>query len=178
MTSTPPRLAVLDADAAEPQLDALADILVDAVAGGASVSFMAPFGRDDALAYWRGLLPAVRAGRVVLLGAFLADRLAGTAQLHLATPANQPHRGEVAKLLVHRRARRRGLATALMRRLEDEARARGRTLLTLDTIAGGDAERLYPALGWVRVGVIPGYARFPDGPLGDTVIFYKALPAA
>ncbi|HET6519840.1 MAG TPA: GNAT family N-acetyltransferase [Geminicoccaceae bacterium] len=172
---TPPEVVALAAPEAGARLRELAAILVDAVEGGASVSFMLPFRHEEALAYWRGLLPAVAAGRTVLLAALIGGAAVGTVQLGLATPPNQPHRADVAKLLVHRRARRRGVGRALMARVEDEARRRGRTLLTLDTLTGGEAERLYLALGYVRAGVIPGYARLPTGPLGDTSIFYKHL---
>ena len=96
-------------------------------------------------------------------------------QVILALPPNQPHRGEIAKLLVHRSARRRGIAQRLMERAEAEARAEGKTLLVLDAVTGGDAERLYARLGWNEVGVIPGYALYPDGRPCDTTVFWKAL---
>jgi ribosomal protein S18 acetylase RimI-like enzyme len=159
----------------EPHLAALAAILADAVAGGASVSFMAPFGEADARAFWQRLVPLVASGETLLLGGFVDGRLLGTVQLALATPPNQPHRGEIRKLLVHRAARRRGLASALMRAAEAEAARRCRTLLTLDTVAGSPAERLYVALGYAVVGVIPDYALWPDGPFCDAAILYKRL---
>jgi len=165
----------LDAHAAHHRIDQLAAVLVDAVDSGASVSFMAPFRHAEAVAYWQGVVAAVAAGRVVLLVAPAAGRVDGTVQLHLATPPNQAHRAEIAKLLVHRRARGRGIARRLMAAAERQALARGRTLLTLDTLVGGGADRLYQRLGWTRAGVIPRYARLPHGPLGDTVIFYKEL---
>ena len=169
-----PRIAVLSAAETDAALDALSDILVDCVAGGASVSFMLPFGLDDARAFWRKIAGEVAQGDRALFGATLDGRLVGTVQLGLAGPPNQTHRADIAKLLVHRSARGRGLARALMTAAEAEARARGRTLLTMDT-ASGTAERLYLDLGYVRVGVIPGYARLPDGPLCDTTVFYKQL---
>ena len=172
--SATPRIATLSAAEAEAALDALSDILVDCVAGGASVSFMLPFGLDDARRYWRRIVGDVAQGDRALFGAALDGRLVGTAQLGLAGPPNQTHRADIAKLLVHRSARGRGLARALMTAAEAEAKARGRTLLTMDT-ASGTAERLYLDLGYVRVGVIPGYARLPDGPLCDTTVFYKQL---
>lgn len=174
-----PRVAVLDGPAAEAHLQDFADVLIDAVRGGASVSFMLPFGRDDALAYWRRVLDHVAAGEVVLLGASTGDRLDGTVQLHLDTPPNQPHRADVAKLLVHSRARRGGLGRALMAAAEAEALRRGRRLLTLDTLTDNPAARLYDGLGYTRAGAIPGYALMPDGSGPETtVVFWKRLDAA
>ena len=169
------RVETLSAGEAERHLSALAEILADVVAGGASVNFMAPFTHDDAQAYWKTVVPNVAAGRFVLLGAFVDDALVGTVQLHLASQPNQPHRADVAKLLVHRRAQRQGVASALMTRIEILARERGRSLLTLDTITGGAGESLYQRLGWTRLGIIPGYALFPMGELGDATFFYKHL---
>jgi GNAT superfamily N-acetyltransferase len=166
---------VLDVEEGQRRIDELAGVLVDAVASGASVSFMHPFGHRDAVAFWRKVLASVGEGSTVLLAALADGTVQGTVQLQLATPPNQPHRAEVAKLLVHRRARRQGLAARLMAALEREALARGRTLLTLDTHTGGPAERLYERLGWSRVGIVPGYALLPDGLPGDTTIFYKRL---
>ena len=118
----------------------------------------------------------VEQGRRLLLAAFADGELVGTVQVILALPPNQPHRGEIAKLLVHRSARRRGIAQLLMERAEAEARAEGKTLLVLDTVTGDDnAERLYERLGWTRVGVIPGYALYPDGRPCDTTVFWKSL---
>jgi ribosomal protein S18 acetylase RimI-like enzyme len=170
---------VMEVDAAtlEARLDEFARILEDAVASGASVSFMAPFPLDAARAYWRSLLPRIAARGVVLLAATEGGRPAlGTVQLHVATPPNQPHRADIAKLLVHRSARRRGLGRLLMLAAEEVAARHGRTLLTLDT-ASPDAERLYDALGYERAGVIPGYALLPDGAPCHTTIFYKRLGA-
>ena len=172
MAST--EIVTLTTERAETELEALSEVLVDCVAGGASVNFMHPFGLDDARAFWRRVIAGVAAGERVLFGALHGGVLLGTVQLILATPPNQTHRAEVGKLLVHRKARRQGLGRALMLAAEAEARLRGRTLLTMDT-ASGAAERLYSDLGYVRVGVIPGYARLPDGPLCDTVLFYKQL---
>jgi GNAT superfamily N-acetyltransferase len=109
------------------------------------------------------------------LAAFAEGRLVGTVQVNLALPPNQPHRAEIAKLLVHRSARKRGVAQLLMEHAESEARAAGKTLLVLDTVTGGDGERLYARLGWTKVGVIPGYALFPDGRPCDTTVFWKTL---
>lgn len=172
MTST--KIVTLTAEQAETELEALSEVLVDCVAGGASVNFMHPFGLDDARAFWRKVIGEVADGDRVLFGALYDGVLLGTVQLILAVPPNQTHRAEIGKLLVHRKARGRGLGRAMMLTAEAEARARGRTLLTMDT-ASGAAERLYGDLGYVRAGVIPAYARLPDGPLCDTVLFYKQL---
>ena len=157
------------------ELDGLATVLADCVAGGASVSYMAPFSHQDAHAAFEAVAADVEAGRRILLAAFADGNLVGTVQVLLALPPNQPHRAEIAKLLVHRSARRRGVAQLLMKRAESEARAEGKTLLVLDTVTGDPAERLYTQLGWNRVGVIPGYALYPDGRLCDTTVFWKAI---
>jgi ribosomal protein S18 acetylase RimI-like enzyme len=157
------------------QLDALAAVLHDCVAGGASVSYMAPFSQEQARSAFAGFAAEVEQGRRLLVAAFAGGELVGTVQVILAVPPNQPHRAEIAKLLVHRSARRRGVAQMLMERAEAEARAEGRTLLVLDTVTGDSAERLYERLGWTRVGVIPGYALYPDGRPCDTTVFWKAL---
>ncbi|TML83963.1 MAG: GNAT family N-acetyltransferase [Actinobacteria bacterium] len=156
-------------------LDGLAAVLSDCVAGGASVSYMAPFSHEQARAAFESFAVEVEQGRRLLLGAFAEGRLVGTVQVILALPPNQPHRAEIAKLLVHRSARKRGIAQLLMERAESEARAEGKTLLVLDTVTGDAAERLYTRLGWTRVGVIPGYALYPDGRPCDTTVFWKAL---
>ena len=156
-------------------LDELAAVLVDCVAGGASVSYMAPFSHDQARDAFEAVARDVEHGRRLLLGALAEDRLVGTVQVVLALPPNQPHRAEIAKLLVHRSARKRGIAQLLMEHAESEARTEGKTLLVLDTVTGDDAERLYTRLGWTRVGVIPGYALYPDGRPCDTTVFWKAI---
>src|SRR6185436_734143 len=135
-------------------------VLIDCVDGGASVSFMHPLTRARAEAFWRRVAAGVAAGERALLVAEDAHGFCGTVQLLLDQPENQPHRADLAKLLVHRRARRRGLGEALMRAAENTARDCGKTLLVLDT-ASPEAERVYERLGWVRVGVIPGYALLP-----------------
>jgi GNAT superfamily N-acetyltransferase len=157
------------------QLDALAAVLADCVAGGASVSYLAPFSQEQARDAFEAVAAEVERGRRLVLAAFAGGRLVGTVQVVLALPPNQPHRGEIAKLLVHRSARRRGIAQQLMEHAESEARAEGKTLLVLDTVTGDDAERLYARLGWTRVGVIPGYALYPDGRPCDTTVLWKAL---
>jgi len=157
------------------QLDRLAAVLVDCVAGGASVSYMAPFSHEQARDVFEAVAAEVEQGRRLVLGAFAEGQVVGTVQVVLALPPNQPHRAEIAKLLVHRSARKRGIAQLLMQHAESEARAAGKTLLVLDTVTGDDAERLYARLGWTRVGVIPGYALYPDGRSCDTTVFWKAL---
>lgn len=159
----------------EAQVESLADLLIDCVEGGASVSFMLPLTRDRAVAFWRGVAEGVAAGTRALLVAEDADGICGTVQLILAQPENQPHRADLAKMLVHRRARRQGLGAALMRAAEAAARDCGKTLLVLDAVTDGDAGRLYERLGWVRVGNIPGYALFPQGGLCSTTYYYRNL---
>jgi GNAT superfamily N-acetyltransferase len=157
------------------QVDELASVLIDCVEGGASVSFMLPLTRDRAAAFWRRVAKGVIAGERALLVAEDAGGICGTVQLILDQPENQPHRADLAKMLVHRRARRQGLGAALMRAAEATARECGKTLLVLDTVTGGDAERLYARLGWERVGVIPNYALWPQGGPCDTTVFYRNL---
>jgi GNAT superfamily N-acetyltransferase len=152
---------------------ALADVLLDCVAGGASVSFTADTTRDEAFAFWRGQADAAD-GRAIVV-AQDGEGICGVVQVIPAWAPNQPHRADVSKLLVHRRARRRGVAEALMQAVEAQARAMGRPLLVLDTVTGGAGERLYARLGWTRVGVIPDFALMPDGALCATTVFYKAL---
>jgi ribosomal protein S18 acetylase RimI-like enzyme len=165
---------LLSAADAERERDPLSEVLADCVAGGASVSFMAPFSTADAHAWWGGVIASVAADKTVLFGAYVDGALVGTVQLGLDVPPNQPHRGDVKKLLVHRRARGRRLGRALMEALEAEARRRSLTLLTLDT-ASEAAERVYDGLGYTRAGVIPGYALWPEGGLCDTTLFWKSL---
>lgn len=165
----------LDAAQARVHIDGLADVLADCVQGGASVSYMAPFSHEDARAAFDAVVSDVARGRRVLIAAFDGDDVVGTVQIDLATPPNQPHRGDVAKLLVRRSARRGGIAARLMEAAECEALAEGKTLLVLDTVTGDAAERLYERLGWTRVGVIPNYALYPDGRPCDTTVFYKSL---
>jgi ribosomal protein S18 acetylase RimI-like enzyme len=157
------------------EIAGLADVLIDCVAGGASVSFMHPLTRERALGFWRGVAERVAAEERALLVAEDAQGICGTVQLVLGLPENQPHRADVTKMLVHRRARRRGLGAALMRAAEATARECGRTLLVLDAVTGGDGARLYERLGWMRVGDIPDYALFPDGGLCSTTVYYRRL---
>jgi GNAT superfamily N-acetyltransferase len=149
-------------------------VLIDVVAGGASVSFMYPFTRDKAIAFWRGVAKGVEAGERAIVVAEDEQGICGTAQLILSLPENQPHRADLAKMLVHRRARRRGIGAAVLKAVEDLARQLGKTLLVLDT-ASQDAERLYERAGWIKVGVIPDYALMPDGAFCDTFVYYRRL---
>ena len=157
------------------QIKALAEVLIDCVAGGASVSFMHPLSQEKAVAFWRGVAEGVEQGERVLLVAEDDIGIVGTVQLILAQPENQPHRADVSKMLVHRRARRKGLGAALMRAAEAEARECGKTLLMLDTTSGMDAERLYARLGWQRFGEVPGHALLPQGGLSNTAFFYRVF---
>lgn len=168
-------IRILSADDAERERAALAETLHDCVEGGASVGFMPPFSHDEARHWWGGVIRSVAAEETVLFGAHLDGALAGTVQLLPSGRPNQRHRADVAKLLVHRRARGRGIATRLMAVLEAAARTRGLTLLTLDTCKDSEAERLYERLGWARAGIIPNFALWPDGRPCDTTIFWKAL---
>jgi GNAT superfamily N-acetyltransferase len=165
----------LDALAARTAVPELARVLADCVDGGASVSFMAPYSQADAELFFAGVADEVADGKTVLLAARVDGRIEGTVQLALATPPNQPHRVDIRKLLVHRAARKRGLAGALMTAVEDAARKHGRWLLVLDTVRGEAGERVYTRMGWQRSGVIPDYALYPDGRLCDTVIFWKKV---
>lgn len=174
-TNHTPRARAL-ASVSDAQVHALADLLIDCVEGGASVSFMLPLTRERAVAFWRKVADGVARGERVLLVTEDDAGIVGTVQLVLEQPENQPHRAEVSKMLVHRRARRRGLGALLMQAAEDAARAHRKTLLVLDT-SGAEAERLYARMGWQRVGVIPGFALLPEGGLCGTTFFYRALEA-
>ncbi len=171
-----PSIAALDADEAMLLLPMLRALLQDAVAGGASVGFLPPLGAAEADDYWAGVVVALREGsRVLLVARDGAGGLMGTVQLDLPTRANGRHRAEVAKLLVHRSARRQGLGRALMLALEGAARDLGRTTLILDTRDGDPSCRLYEGLGYSRVGVVPQYARSAAGDLHATAFYYKLL---
>lgn len=154
---------------------ALAEVLIDCVHGGASVSFMAPLPEARALAFWQGVAGGVARGERILLVAEDGSGLVGTVQVVVDQPDNQPHRADIAKMLVHRRARRQGIAARLLAAAEQAARDAGKTVLVLDTVTGGDAERLYARCGWQRVGEIPNYALMPDGALCSTTYFHKQL---
>jgi GNAT superfamily N-acetyltransferase len=156
------------------EIEQLAQLLVDCVEGGASVSFMSPLGLDKAVAFWRRVAEGVARGERVLVVAQDARGIIGTAQLVVGLPENQPHRADLSKMLVHPNARRRGVGAAVLRASENLARALGKSLLVLDT-ASGDAERLYARHGWVRVGIVPDYALLPGGGFCDTTFYYRRL---
>jgi GNAT superfamily N-acetyltransferase len=158
----------------EREIDGLSDVLIDCVEGGASVSFLLPMTRAKAETFWRGAAASVARGDRFVLAAEEAGTIVGTVQVILAQPENQPHRGDLAKMLVHRRARRRGIGAALLEAAEHRALSAGKTLLVLDT-ASNDAERLYARQGWQRCGRIPGYALWPDGSPCATTIYFKSL---
>ena len=162
---------------AEREIEGLSDVLIDCVEGGASVSFMLPMSRAKAEAFWRGTLASAGRGeRVVLAAEDATGSIVGTVQVIWAQPENQPHRGDLAKMLVHRRARRQGIGGALLAAAERSARDAGKTLLVLDT-ASDDAERLYARAGWQRCGLIPDYALWPDGRPCATTYYFKFLGA-
>ena len=165
------RLATVTPD----QIEQLTDVLLDCVEGGASVSFMLPLSRERARAFWQLVADDVAHGRRILLVAEDEQGICGTVQLILDLPDNQPHRADLAKMLVHRRARRLGLGARLMAAAEAAAREAGRTLLVLDAVTGGDGARLYERLGWTRVGDIPNYALYPQGGLCSTTYYYREL---
>jgi len=153
----------------------LSEVLIDCVEGGASVSFMLPITRGTADAFWRNVGQGVARGeRILLVAEDSAGRIVGTVQIVFAEAENQPHRADIAKMLVHRRARKHGVGPALLTAAESAALNAGRTVLVLDT-ASDDAERLYARLGWQRCGVIPGYALLPGGGLCNTTFFYRTL---
>lgn len=158
------------------EIRALSDVLIDCVEGGASVSFMLPMTRAKAEAYWQGMAASLARGeRLVLIAADAAGTIVGTVQVILNLPENQPHRGDVAKMLVHRATRRQGVGAALLAGAERAALEAGRTLLVLDTVTGADGDRLYARHGWQRVGEIPDYALWPDGGFCPTTFYYKLL---
>ncbi len=176
---TDPRAAftirTLTATEAEARIGELADILVDCVAGGASVSFMASLTDAEALSFWRKAICGVASGERILLVAESGGRFLGTVQVVSASVPNQPHRSDLAKMLVHREGRNRGIGEALLRAAEDASMKAGWWLMVLDTVDGSAGCRLYTREGWIRVGLIPNYALWPDGQLCGTVYFYKDL---
>jgi GNAT superfamily N-acetyltransferase len=158
------------------EIDALSEVLIDCVAGGASVSFMHPMTRAKAEGFWRSIAASVARGeRVVLVAQDASGTIVGTVQVLFEQPENQPHRGDVAKMLVHRRARRQGVGAALLAAAERCALAAGKTLLVLDTVTDSDGYRLYARNGWQRCGEIPNYALWPDGRPCPTTVFFKSL---
>ncbi|TDX77797.1 ribosomal protein S18 acetylase RimI-like enzyme [Neorhizobium sp. R1-B] len=168
-------IRIVDAEEARAVLPDLSEILSDCINGGASVGFMLPFEPSDATGYWQEIADAVEKGSIILAVAEVEGRVVGTVQVGLASKPNQPHRGDLMKLLVHRSARGLGLSRKLMDVVEAEAARRGRTLLVLDTATGSEAESIYPRFGWERVGVIPDYAMWPQGGFCGTTLFYKRV---
>jgi GNAT superfamily N-acetyltransferase len=155
---------------------ALVALLRDAVESGASVGFLPPVAEAEAAAYWDTVAAALGGGSRVLLAALDPELgLVGSGQLELATRANARHRAEVSKVMVHRRARRRGVGRALMLALEEHARRLGRTTLVLDTRQGDPSEELYRSVGWIFAGAIPRYARSATGALDATALYFKLL---
>jgi acetyltransferase len=161
----------------DPDIRALALLLVDAVESGAAISFLPPLTLERAEEWWRKTIATAHPNAIFLVCRDAAG-IVGTVQLHPAWAPNQPHRADIAKLMVHRRSRRTGVGRHLMQSIEDAARHAGFKLLTLDTKRGDAAEHLYPQLGWTQAGIIPNYALNSDGTLHDTVIFYKELSHA
>lgn len=160
----------------EAQIHALGDVLIDCVEGGASVSFMLPMSHAKATAYWESVAASLARGeRKVLVAEDDTGATLGTVQVLLDQPENQPHRGDVAKMLVHRHARKQGVGAALLAAAERSALEAGKTLLVLDTVTGSDGYRLYARHGWQLCGEIPNYALWPDGRPCPTTVFYKAL---
>ena len=172
----PVHIRRLDAVQASAAVPALAELLIDCVEGGASVGFMLPIDQQRACHFWQTVADGVSRGeRALLVAESSPGVVIGTAQLVLAMPENQPHRADVAKMLVHRRARRRGVAQALLEGLEHAARGENRSLLVLDTVSDSAAARLYVRCGWQRSGEIPGYALMPAGGLCPTKVYWKML---
>lgn len=165
----------LTAAEARHHLPALADVLHDCVEGGASIGFIAPFSKADAQAFFEKVVQGVEHGDRVLLAAFQDSKLVGTVQMIHAPMPNQPHRGDIAKMLVLRSERGRGIGALLMQHIEEASRLAGKTVLVLDTVTGDPGERLYTRAGWNRVGVIPNYAVYPDGRLCATTFFFKQI---
>ncbi|KQZ50508.1 GCN5 family acetyltransferase [Rhizobium sp. Root149] len=166
---------VLAAENMTPYIDDLCEVLADCVNGGASLGFMQPFAPEDARSYWLDVHKSVAAGHTVIAVAEHEGRVVGSVQVGLAQKPNQPHRGDLMKLLVHRSARGLGLSRKLMETVEKEAARLGRTILVLDTATGSEAEAIYPRFGWERVGVIPDYALWPQGGFCDSTFFYKRI---
>ncbi len=165
----------LSANEAARHIAGLAQVLVDCVEGGASVSFMLPFTQDEANEFFQRVIEEVDRSHRILLAAFIGQEIVGTVQIITDLPANQPHRADIAKMLVKRSARNHGIGQSLMMAAEQAAREAGKTLLVLDTVTGAAGERLYARLGWIRVGEIPNYALFPDGRPTSTTVFYRQL---
>lgn len=176
MTAPPATIERLRLPATDADVQSLSELLIDAVESGAAVSFLPPLARERAQEWWRGVVTGSHSRAIFLVARDGEGTIVGTVQLHPAWAPNQPHRGDIAKLLVHRRSQRQGLGARLMEAIEDEARRAGFGLLTLDAKRGGAAEQLYRRIGWTCAGMIPRYALDTDGITPhDTVIFYKEL---
>ena len=170
------RIRELDGAEALARVDELAGVLRDCVEGGASVGFMLPLAEGRPEAFWRRVAEGVASGeRHLLVAEDDAGRVCGTLSLVTDMPDNQPHRADVSKMLVHRRARRQGIAEQLLKALEAKARTLGKTTLVLDTVTGSDASRLYERLGWQKAGDIPNYALMPDGAPCSTTYYFKPI---
>ncbi len=156
-------------------LPRLADLLLEAVENGASIGFMADFSHEDATAFWQSRFDAVESGSLIIIAAFQEQDIIATVSLNLSTPANQPHRADLQKMIVARSHQRRGIGAAILAAAEAEAKARNRWLLCLDTISGSPAASLYERCGWLRVGDIPAYALMPHGGLAPTTIYFRRL---
>jgi len=165
----------LSAEETHVHVDELSVVMLDCVEGGASMGYMSPFSMQDGHGFWAGVVVDIANGSVLHLAALEDERIVGTVQVVLKQPPNQPHHGDLKKLMVRTEARGRGVARKLMAAAEQAARDHGKTLLVLDTATGSDAEFMYPKLGWQRVGTIPNYAKFPDGRYCDTTVFYKEI---
>ncbi len=168
-------IRILDPAETEARLEELAEILVDAVAHGASVNFMAGFSHEEARAFWRNQRSGIAAGEKRLFVVDDGTRLLATALLMFAPQPNAPHRAEIGKMLVHSTARRQGLGRRLLAAVEEGARAAGRTLLMLDTESGSAGDKLYRSCGWIAIGGVPDHAYRPEGRLAETTLFYKTL---
>lgn len=173
--SDPVAIRPLAAAEAEARIGELAAILVDAVAHGASVNFIAGFDHTGAAAFWRGQLPGLADGSRILIVAEDGGAIVGTTVLTLAHQPNAPHRAEIGKMLVHSTARRRGLGTRLLAAAEEAARELGRTLILLDTETGSAGDKLCRGCGWTPFGIVPGHALRPDGRPAPTTFFYKEV---
>jgi GNAT superfamily N-acetyltransferase len=160
----------------EREVAELSETLIEAVASGGSISFMHPVQMEEATSFWRKISHGVEAGeRILLVARDERGIIVGTVQSVLAQPENQPHRADIAKMMVHPRARRQGIAEALMREIERLTFAAGKTVLVLDTETDQAASRIYAKLGWQLAGHIPDFALKPHGGLCSTTYFYKRV---
>ena len=175
MIDASPDIRELGVEAYRVAIPGLAELVVDAVHGGASINFLATFTVPEAAAWWEARVGSVANGVITPIVAVDGDRVIGSVLLMRSTNANSPHRAEIGKVIVHRDARRRGVASALMRAAEERARADGRWMLVLDTVTGSDADAMYRALGWNETGTVPDYAQLPNGSPWAATFFWKDL---